>query len=193
MEKKMLIGLWLIILITLAFILGLMFLKKKAGSPWIKLTSDKKCAFCRILKEKKEVMYENKYFFAFFDIHPVSPGHVVLSTKRHVTSIFEMKAIEWMYLPTALHDLKKKIETTDFKKLYEKAPRETSERFFEKMKTHVGLNKKIEGYNIGINEGRAAGETIDHVGIHIIPRYAGDVKDSMSGIRHIIPGMGDYK
>jgi len=61
------------------------------------------------------------------------------------------------------------------------------------MLKHRSLWKKPDGYNIGMNEGEAAGRTINHLHIHIIPRYFGDVEDYIGGIRHIIPGMGNYK
>jgi diadenosine tetraphosphate (Ap4A) HIT family hydrolase len=61
------------------------------------------------------------------------------------------------------------------------------------MLIHTGINKKPDGYNFGNNDGFAAGRTIHHLHIHIIPRYIGDVEDPRGGIRHIIPGMGNYK
>jgi diadenosine tetraphosphate (Ap4A) HIT family hydrolase len=61
------------------------------------------------------------------------------------------------------------------------------------MLKHVGINKKPDAYNLGVNEGEAAGRTIDHTHVHVIPRYFGDVEDYAGGVRHIIPGMGNYK
>ena len=55
------------------------------------------------------------------------------------------------------------------------------------------LNKKPDGYNIGVNEGKAAGRTINHLHIHIIPRYIRDVSDPTGGIRNVIPKLGSYK
>jgi diadenosine tetraphosphate (Ap4A) HIT family hydrolase len=61
-------------------------------------------------------------------------------------------------------------------------------------KTKELIDKKYapDGYNIGINDGEAAGRTVPHLHIHIIPRYAGDVKNPRGGIRNIIPGKGTY-
>jgi len=60
------------------------------------------------------------------------------------------------------------------------------------MLKHRSLGKKPDEYNIGVDE-EEAGRTINHLHIHIIPRYFGDVEDYIGGIRHIIPGMGNYK
>ncbi|MBR9702608.1 HIT family protein [Candidatus Woesearchaeota archaeon] len=55
------------------------------------------------------------------------------------------------------------------------------------------LKKKPQGYNIGINEGTVAGQTIMHLHIHMIPRYKGDVENPVGGVRNIFPGKGNYK
>lgn len=65
--------------------------------------------------------------------------------------------------------------------------------FCERMLLHSGIHKKPEGYNIGNNEGEVAGRTTHHLHIQIIPRYTGDVKNPIGGIRTIIPELGDYK
>lgn len=68
-----------------------------------------------------------------------------------------------------------------------------SPEFCKRMLEHKGLNKKPDGYNIGVNDGRAAGRVVDHLHLHIIPRHFGDVKDPTGGIRNIIPDLGNYK
>lgn len=69
---------------------------------------------------------------------------------------------------------------------------ENSVEFCKKMLAHVGVDKIPDAYNFGINDGEAAGRTVDHLHIHLIPRYFGDVEDPRGGVRHIIPGMGNY-
>ena len=54
------------------------------------------------------------------------------------------------------------------------------------------LDPKPDGYNIGFNAGEAAGQTVPHVHIHVIPRYIGDMKDPRGGVRHVIPEKGNY-
>lgn len=155
------------------------------------------CLFCKIYKEKRGIIYDNIYFFAQFDEFPIAPGHAEIVPKRHIASFFELNGNEWTLLFTVLTNLTDLIEDTNFKELYEKLIQnpinEKSKEFYEKMLNHVGIDKKPDGYNIGVNEGRAAGRTIDHLHIHLIPRYFGDVEDPTGGIRSIIPELANYK
>jgi diadenosine tetraphosphate (Ap4A) HIT family hydrolase len=155
------------------------------------------CLFCEIYKERKNIIYEDRLFYAQFDIYPVSPGHAEVIPIRHVVSLLDLTEEEWMCLKASISNVIKIIEKTDLKGLYKKFVQnplnEKSKQFCIKMLEHIGLGKKPDGYNIGVNEGEAAGRTINHLHIHIIPRYFGDVEDYVGGIRHIIPGMGNYK
>lgn len=123
------------------------------------------CIFCKLFRESsRKIIAQNNTFFAIYDEFPVSDGHVLLIPKRHVESFF---------------DITKK-ELDDLFELIKKV-REIVDRKFNP-----------DGYNIGINEGRAAGRTIDHLHIHVIPRYKGDVENPVGGVRNVIPGKGDY-
>lgn len=115
-------------------------------------------------ESSRKIIAQNNTFFAIYDEFPVSDGHVLLIPKRHVESFF---------------DITKK-ELDDLFELIKKV-REIVDRKFNP-----------DGYNIGINEGRAAGRTIDHLHIHVIPRYKGDVENPVGGVRNVIPGKGDY-
>ncbi len=125
------------------------------------------CAFCRFYKERNKVIFENGHFFARFDDYPVSSGHAHVVLKRHAVSFSDLTNEEWAQLKPALSEVIKIIEKTN--------------------------PKRPDGYNIGLNEGVAAGRTIDHFHIHIIPRYSGDVKNPEGGIRNVIPGKGKYR
>lgn len=120
------------------------------------------CVFCDINKEK--IIYETSCWFAMFDEYPVNQGHVLLIPKRHVESVFELNEEE----KTTLVDSIKDIESLLI-------------RFFD-----------IDGFNIGINQGKAAGQTINHLHIHIIPRYDGDASNPRGGVRGVIPEKQDY-
>jgi diadenosine tetraphosphate (Ap4A) HIT family hydrolase len=98
------------------------------------------------------------------DGFPISPGHTLIIPKRHVGSFFELEADERAEL-LALLDKAKAVADKEF---------------------------NPQGYNIGINEGAAAGQTVPHLHIHLIPRYQGDRADPRGGVRWIIPEKADY-
>ncbi len=155
------------------------------------------CIFCEIYREGTGIIFENRYFFAIFDRYPVSPGHAEIIPKRHVVSLLDLTDEEWRHLKPAIEGVIKVIETTNLKEVYttfiEKPINGKSKWFCERMLRHGGIERKPDGYNIGVNEGEAAGRTIDHLHIHIIPRYAGDVSDPVGGIRHVIPELANYR
>lgn len=125
----------------------------------------KDCLFCDKDNPKKNgLILKNKLFYSRKDNYPVSKGHAEIVPKRHVESFFELtkKEVAQMY------DL------------------------IRKTKEVIDQKYHPDGYNIGINEGEAAGRTIHHLHIHIIPRYKGDVKNPRGGVRHIIPEKGNY-
>jgi len=154
------------------------------------------CVFCEIY-EKEEFFYDDKYFFARFDKLPVSPGHAELIPKRHFASLFDLTKGESENWHHSLRNTIRCIKEINFKQLYREfidSPlNDKSAEFCKKMLSHIGIEKKPDAYNIGVNEGEAAGRTINHLHIHIIPRFFGDVEDYVGGVRHIIPGMGNYK
>ncbi len=157
----------------------------------------RQCAFCMTYQLRKGIIFENEFFFSQFDIYPVSPGHALVVPKRHVDSILELRTEEWLDLKPAMQETMAVIEETDLQALYEGLLKahlsEKSPEFCRKMLTLPYLGKIQDAYNIGINDGEAAGRTVPHSHIHIIPRYFGDVPDAVGGVRHIIPGMGNYK
>ncbi len=154
----------------------------------------KNCLFCKI---KEDWIFENKYFYSVFDIHPVSPGHALVIPKRHVVSLLDLKDDEWQSLKKAIAETIRIINLTNKKVLYteiqKNKPSEKAPLFCKKMLAHSGVNKKTKDFNIGVNDGKLAGRTIDHLHMQIIPRYKNDVKNHIGGIRTIIPGLGNYK
>jgi diadenosine tetraphosphate (Ap4A) HIT family hydrolase len=109
-------------------------------------------------------MLETDLFYARWDNFPVSPGHAEIVPKRHIESIFDLNEEE----------------------------REEMFELLRSMKEVIQIRHRPDGFNVGVNEGRAAGRTIDHLHVHLIPRYVGDVEDPVGGVRNIIPGKGDY-
>lgn len=123
------------------------------------------CVFCSILKQRQRpLVAENHLFFAVPDQFPVGRGHTLLLPKRHTTSLFDLTSDEAVALGEILKSVKKRLS-------HEFDP---------------------DGYNIGVNEGKAAGQTIPHLHVHVIPRYAGDVEQPRGGIRNIKKALVPY-
>ena len=113
---------------------------------------------------EEQWLHESRYFFIVPDKYPVSRGHLLIVSKRHCTDFFELNADEQTELPSLILKAKHLIEKTN----------------------------SPDGYNIGMNCGVAAGQTVFHFHCHVIPRYEGDMDDPRGGVRNVIPGMGDY-
>jgi diadenosine tetraphosphate (Ap4A) HIT family hydrolase len=114
------------------------------------------------LCSRHEVLLENALAYVRHDNSSLSRGHVLVIPKRHVASFFEMTAEEQSAVLALLGDIQKSIQ-----------------------KQH-----SPDGYNIGVNVGKAGGQSRMHVHVHLIPRYAGDVPDPRGGIRCVLPGSG---
>lgn len=128
-------------------------------------TLDDHCEFCRlVVKQDREVIAQNHAFIAVFDKYPVNPGHTLLIATRHISTPFELTAKEAGQLISIINDAKTVLD----------------ERY------------QPAGYNIGINAGIAAGQTVDHLHVHLIPRYDGDVPKPRGGIRNFKPPLVHY-
>ncbi|MBI4017669.1 MAG: HIT domain-containing protein [Candidatus Aenigmarchaeota archaeon] len=114
------------------------------------------CIFCRIASKdlSSEIVYEDSKTLAFLDINPISPGHTVVVPKTHTANIFELDVGGVADLFNAVRSVMKSIQD--------------------------GL--KPAGFNFGVNHGRAAGQAIDHVHVHILPRFENDGGGSMHSI-----------
>lgn len=120
------------------------------------------CLFCAYGDPAlNRVFAQNTTCYARYDDYAAAPGHVEIVPKRHVESFFDL------YLN----------EVADAYSLLVRA------------EMHLGHEHPADGYTIGVNEGRAAGRTIDHVHIHLIPRRFGDVPDPRGGVRGVVPGI----
>jgi ATP adenylyltransferase len=122
------------------------------------------CPFCHPSAER-EILSESATVYALLDGYPVSPGHTLIIPKQHVADYF---------------DLSDRMKTACWL-MVDRAKMLLTERF------------QPEGFNVGINVGSTAGQTVPHVHIHLIPRYAGDVENPVGGVRNVIPGRGDYR
>jgi ATP adenylyltransferase len=120
------------------------------------------CPFCN--PSEARIFLSGDQVFGFWDAYPVSPGHALLIPRRHIPTWFEATSEEHAALISAIDQAKAAIEK----------------------------NHQPDGYNIGINCGAAAGQTVFHLHVHLIPRYQGDVSDPRGGVRHIIAHKANY-
>ncbi len=122
------------------------------------------CLFCEIPAER--IVARNDLAYAIHDGFPVTPLHTLIIPKRHAETYFELTEAEILACNQLLSKCRNEILKSD---------------------------PKVEAFNIGMNAGEVAGQTIFHCHIHLIPRRKGDVENPRGGIRHLIPGKGYYK
>ena len=120
------------------------------------------CPFCQL--DAARIAFADDVTLVIRDAFPVSPGHTLFSPRRHVGSFFELTPPQRASMFELLTQAKAELDET----------------------------LQPDGFNIGINVGKAAGQTVFHLHFHLIPRYSGDVPDPSGGVRHVIPGKGNY-
>ena len=120
------------------------------------------CPFCSL--ERTLISAENEHAIAFADAHPVTDCHTLVIPRKHVGSIYELSGEE----QSAIWDLVAEVR--------------------ERLLTRL----KADAFNIGVNDGLAAGQTVEHAHVHIIPRRKGDVADPRGGIRWVIDDKANY-
>lgn len=123
---------------------------------------DEHCVFCTV---QQESVFEHPLAYVIQDKFAVTPGHHLIIPKRHFDNYFELKSAELLAINELLLKTKDKLRNDD---------------------------ASIEGFNIGINQGVCAGQTIFHAHIHLIPRRKGDVEHPTGGVRNVFPGKGGY-
>lgn len=159
------------------------------------------CRLCIQYNQGKEHMFDDdeiSFFFFCWDPNPVSPGHLRIVPKRHISDFIELSRDELRELPIAALKAYKIIESADLKRVNEMLlvnfSSEKFQRFIKIASQKLErFQRKPDAYNHGLNDGKAAGRTIDHFHYHIIPRWEGDTDDPSGGIRHLIEGQGDYR
>jgi diadenosine tetraphosphate (Ap4A) HIT family hydrolase len=141
------------------------------------------CIFCDIEPEK--IIAQNELAVAVKDGFPVSPGHVLVIPRRHVGTWFEATGEE----RKSIFELVDQVY--GFLSCFVYPPPLASE--LQAGGPATSTMAKPDGYNIGFNVGEAAGQTVMHLHVHIIPRFKGDVDDPTGGVRNVIPGKGNYR
>jgi diadenosine tetraphosphate (Ap4A) HIT family hydrolase len=121
------------------------------------------CPFCNPTTDRV-ILLESEFAFAIFDKYPVNEGHALIIPKKHLANYFDLPMAE----QTACWAL------------------------VNQVKEIVAKQYNPAGFNVGINVGETAGQTVHHVHIHLIPRYEGDVEDPRGGVRGVIPSKQKY-
>jgi diadenosine tetraphosphate (Ap4A) HIT family hydrolase len=115
------------------------------------------CTYCNLSEAR--IFDQSALCIAFKDVFPVSPGHTLIIPRRHVDSYFDLTNQE----------------------------RDDMNALMLRVKAKLKDELNPNGFNIGINEGFAAGQTVGHINMHLIPRFKGDVPEPRGGIRWIFP------
>jgi diadenosine tetraphosphate (Ap4A) HIT family hydrolase/5-methylcytosine-specific restriction endonuclease McrA len=124
---------------------------------------EKGCVFCDMPQER--VIAYCELCYAVWDKYPVTPGHLLVIPKRHAPEYFELGRPELNAVHFLLEQLKRQVQESD---------------------------RTVKGFNVGINCGPAAGQSVRHCHVHLIPRREGDVENPAGGVRHLMPGKGYY-
>jgi diadenosine tetraphosphate (Ap4A) HIT family hydrolase len=122
------------------------------------------CIFCEPAADK--IADENELAYVYLDGFPVTEGHRLIIPKRHTADYFDLGQAEVNACHQLLEAQKLLIQQSD---------------------------TSVTGFNVGINIGEDAGQTVSHCHIHLIPRRVGDTKDPIGGVRNVIPEAGNYK
>ena len=126
-------------------------------------SAEKDCVFCK-LDADRTVLASSSLAFAIYDKFPVNSGHALIIPKRHTANYFDLSVEEQQALFALLNEVKQQL---------------------------VEIHSP-DAFNVGINVGEAAGQTVGHVHIHLIPRYNGDMDNPRGGVRGVIPGQREY-
>ena len=120
------------------------------------------CPFCHL--DTTRIWISKQFGIAFRDGFPISPGHTLIVPRQHVASLFDLPA----EIQQSLWDLVTDVRTSLMEEFHP------------------------DGFNVGLNDGQAAGQTVMHAHIHVIPRYKGDTADPRGGVRWIFPAKAAY-
>jgi diadenosine tetraphosphate (Ap4A) HIT family hydrolase len=119
---------------------------------------------CLFCNPDREILAENEAAIAVFDSYPVAPGHALVLPRRHTVTIWDLDEAEYDHCF----------------------------RLVRAVKSVLAARFSPDGFNVGVNCGEAAGQSVWHTHIHVIPRYKGDTPNPRGGVRHVIPLKGNY-
>ncbi len=153
------------------------------------------CFFCKVSGEL--FLFENDYFYSMLDEYPVSPGHVLIVLKTHIASLRELPSAQGAAMMDIAQRTLSNLSVQTLREFYlNKATNSKDEKSKELCKAALDALDgyfDIEDFNLGINDGPAAGQTIPHLHIHVMPRFGNDGGAGIGGVQHIFSPKGDYK
>lgn len=121
-------------------------------------------AECIFCRPQREILVENDWAIAVYDTYPVSPGHALVLPRRHAVTIWDLEAADY----------------------------EGCFRLVRELQPVLAARHSPDGFNVGANCGEAAGQSVWHAHIHVIPRYRGDNPNPRGGVRNVIPRKAAY-
>lgn len=121
------------------------------------------CPFCGVV-EGGDLRWANGHAVAFADRYPISAGHTLVVPRAHQADLFDLRADE----------------------------RAAVWALVDAVRTELVAEHRPDGFNIGVNVGETAGQTVAHAHVHVIPRYRGDVPDPRGGVRWVLPDKAAY-
>ena len=122
------------------------------------------CPFCYSQQMEQRAVLFGRYWFMIMDNHPVGNGHALIILKRHYPDIFSLSQPEWKDLQDTI----------------------------EHAKEYLDFESHPDGYSVGVNCGQAAGQTVFHLHIYLIPRHNEDVENQRGGIRNLKKPLVEY-
>jgi diadenosine tetraphosphate (Ap4A) HIT family hydrolase len=122
------------------------------------------CPFCERVARGDDIIHARAAAVAFPDAFPLSEGHVLVVPRRHLARVEDLESNEWAEVFALVREVCRELADHD----------------------------GVDGVNVGVNSGVAAGQTVDHAHVHVIPRRLGDVPDPRGGIRRVVPDRANY-
>lgn len=124
----------------------------------------KPCPFCERVRESGVRLSPGETAVSFPDRFPVAAGHHLVIPRRHLSRLEDLPSTEWLDLFALV----------------------------QSVAAGMAEQRDVDGLNVGVNSGQAAGQTVEHAHVHVIPRRAGDIEDPRGGVRYVLPEKADY-
>lgn len=132
--------------------------RDRGGPEETSMSQDPPCIFCRLAEQRDTHVYDNEGAFAIRDIHPVAHGHTLIISRRHVPTAFDLEEAEVLAFARALRDVR----------------------------DELAKKYRTDAFNIVINSGPEAGQSVFHAHAHLIPRTSGDAASGLASLGSVI-------